>query len=143
MSPTLLLGVALGLGAPALKEKERPPSLVGEWVITECTVGGKPSPPGANPNRWVFHADGTRKILGPDGKDLVSGAYKSDPKAGTVDLDSSPGPVAGEYLCLFKLDGDTLTLNVGWQKAGRPAALASPPGAQCTLYVMKRVKPKD
>jgi len=142
MTPTLLLGVALGLGAPALKEKDKPPSLVGEWVIEECTVGGKPSPPGSKPNRWVFQADGTRKILGPDGRELVGGQYTTDPKAGALDLDGNQ-PIDAQYLCLYKLDADTLTLNVGWQKVGRPAALESPAGSQCTLYVMKRVKPKD
>ena len=142
MTPTLLLGVALGLGAPALKEKDRPPSLVGEWVIEESTVGGKPSPPGANPNRWVFQADGSRRIVGPDGRELAGGQYTNDPKAGTLDLDGKQ-PIDAQYLCLYKLDGDTLTLNVGWQKAGRPAAFESVLGSQCTLYVMKRVKPKD
>src|SRR3954451_4894138 len=130
MTPALLLGVALGLGAPALKEKEKPPSLVGEWVIQECTVGGKPSPPGSNPNRWVFNTDGTRKIVGPDGKDLVGGQYANDPQVGTLDLDSNQ-PIDAQYLCLFKVEGDTLTLNVGWQKAGRPAAFESPLGSQC------------
>jgi len=142
MTPTLLLGVALGLGAPALKEKEKPPSLVGEWAIEESTVGGKPTAPGTNPNRWVFRADGTRSILTPDGKELVGGAYTSDVKAGTLDLDGKQ-PIDAQYLCLYKVDGDTLTLNVGWQKAGRPAALESPMGSQCTLYVMKRVRPKE
>lgn len=141
MNTTILLGIALGIGAPALKEKESPPSLVGEWVIEQSTVGGRPSPPGMNPNRWVFRTDGSRAIFGPDGKELVGGNYTTDPKAGTLDLDSTGGPVGGEYLCRFKLDGDTLVLNVGWQKAPRPGGLE--PGTQCTLYVMRRVKVKD
>jgi len=143
MNTTVLLGLALGIGAPALKEKEKPRSLVGEWTIEESTVGGKPTPPGTNHNRWVFRADGTRAIFGPDGKELVGGDYSTDPKAGTLDLDSSGGPVGGQYLCRFKVDGDSLTLNVGWQKAPRPPGFESPPDSQCTLYVMKRVKSKD
>src|SRR3954470_16492899 len=102
MTPTLLLGVAVGLGAPALKEKEKPPSLVGEWVIEECTVGGKPSPPGANPNRRVFHADGSRRIVGRDGRELVGGQYTNDPKVGTLGLDGKQ-PIDSQYLCLYKL----------------------------------------
>jgi uncharacterized protein (TIGR03067 family) len=146
MTATLVLGLALGVGAPALKEKEKPPSLVGEWVIEQCTVGGKApqaAPPGRDSTRWVFRADGSRAILGPDGKEIVGGSYTSDVKAGTLDLDSTGGPAGGQYLCLYKLEGDTLTLNVGWQKAPRPTAFESPPDSQCTLYVMKRVKPKD
>ena len=142
MTATLVFGLALGIGAPALKEKEKPPSLVGEWVIEQSTVGGKPSPPGTNPNRWVFNADGSRKIVGPDGKDLVGGRYTTDLKTGALDLDSNQ-PIDARYLCLYKLESDTLTLNVGWQKAQRPTAFESPPDSQCTLYVMKRVKPKD
>ena len=38
MSATVLLGLALGVGAPALKEKDRPAVLAGEWVIAESTV---------------------------------------------------------------------------------------------------------
>lgn len=143
MNTTVLLGLALGIGAPALKEKETPPSLVGEWVIEEATVGGKPSPPGSNPNRWVFRADGTRAIFGPGGKELVGGNYTTDPKAGTLDLDSTGAATGLPYLCRYKVDGDTLTLNVGWQKAPRPDALESPPASKCTRYVMKRVKAKD
>jgi uncharacterized protein (TIGR03067 family) len=139
MTPTAFLGLALAVGAPALKEKDRPAVLAGEWVIAECTVGGKPSPAGSTPNRWVFNADGSRSIRGADGKELVGGTYTTDPKAGTLDLMSTGAPEA-PYLCRYKVDGDTLMLNVGWQKAPRPEAFESPANSQCTLYVMRRVR---
>ena len=139
MMPTILLGLALGIGAPALKEKDAPATLAGEWVIVECTVGGKPSQAGPTPNRWIFNADGSRSIQASNGKEVAGGTYTTDPKTGTLDLNSTGAPEA-PYLCRFKVDGDTLTLNVGWQKAPRPEALESPPNSQCTLYVMKRVK---
>ena len=139
MTATVLLGLALGVGAPALKEKDRPATLAGEWVIVEAVVGGRPSPPGAAPNRWVFNADGSRAIRAADGKELAGGSYTTDTKAGTLDLLSTGAPDA-PYLCRYKVDGDTLTLNVGWQKAPRPEAFASPADSQCTLYVMTRVK---
>jgi hypothetical protein len=41
------------------------------------------------------------------------------------------------------VDGETLTLNVGWQMAPRPPGFESPLDSKCTLYVMKRVKAKD
>ena len=139
MSP-LLVGLALTIGAPALKEKGTPASLVGEWEIEDSTVGGKPT--GKSPNRWLFRADGTRAIFGPDGKELIGGNYTADAKDGTVDLDSTGGPApGGQYLCRFKLDGDKLMLNVGWQKAPRPAGME--PGSECTLYLMRRAKAKD
>jgi|SRR5688572_22193665 len=140
MTATPLLGLALALGAPALKEKDRPAPLAGEWVIVEATVGGKPSPQGSTPNRWIFNADGSRSIRGAGGKELAGGNYTTDPKAGTLDL-MSTGPPEAPYLCRYKVNGDTLTLNVGWQKAPRPEAFESPADSQCTLYVMRRVKP--
>jgi hypothetical protein len=137
----LFVALALTVGAPALKEKESPPSPIGEWVIEQTTMAGKPLPPVIDPNHWVFRSDGSRAILGSDGKEVVGGDYTIDLKAGTLDIDSTGGAVGKQYLCRFKVDGDTLTLNVGWQKAPRPASLE--PGSQCTLYVMKRVKAKD
>jgi uncharacterized protein (TIGR03067 family) len=140
MFTTLL---ALTLAAPALKDKSPPaPSLVGEWVIEQATVGGQGPGANPNPNRWVFRADGTRTILNSAGTKLVDGHYTADPKTGAVDFDSGMPP-ASQYLCLYKLEGDTLTLNVGWQKAPRPTEFESPIGSQCTLYVMKRVKAKE
>lgn len=139
MSTLVLLGLALGVGAPALKEKATPATLAGEWVIAECTVGGKPSPTGPTPNCWIFTGDGSRSIRAADGKELAGGSYTTDPKAGTLDLMSTRAPEA-PYLCRYKVDGDTLMLNVGWQKAPRPEALESPANSQCTLYVMRRVK---
>ena len=137
MTTTLLLGLTVAAGAPALKEKAAPATIVGEWAIEQCTVGGNPSQ-GVS-NRWVFNADGTRSIVGKEGKEVAGGNYSTDPKDGTLDLNST-GALGMPYLCRFKVDGDTLTLNVGWQKAPRPPGFDSPPGSQCTLYVMKRVK---
>jgi uncharacterized protein (TIGR03067 family) len=135
--------LALSLAAPALKDKTPPPpTLVGEWVIEQATVGGQGPGANPNPNRWVFRADGTRSILNSAGTSIAEGKYQAEPKTGALDLDSSMPP-ADQYLCLYKLEGDTLTLNVGWQKAPRPIAFESPGGSQCTLYVMKRVKVKD
>jgi uncharacterized protein (TIGR03067 family) len=137
---TTLLLAALTLGAPALKDKTPPASLVGEWVIEEATVSGRPAG-NENPNRWVFGSDGSQMILGPSGNRLAEGGYTADRKTGALDIDrNKPGD---HYLCLYKIVGDTLTVNVGWQKAPRPTEFESPVGSQCTLYVMKRVKPKD
>jgi uncharacterized protein (TIGR03067 family) len=136
------LVLALTLGAPALKEKDKAPTIVGEWVIEQATVGGKPSPPGDSPNRWAFNADGQRFIRAPGGKILAEGRYTSDAKTGTLDLDGDK-QAADVYACLFKIDGDTLTLNVGWQKSLRPTNFECPAGSQSTLYIMKRVKAKD
>jgi uncharacterized protein (TIGR03067 family) len=137
---TLIL--AFVIGAPALKDKEKTPTIVGEWVIEQATVGGQPSPPGDRPNRWTFNADGQRFITGPGGQILAEGRYTTDSKTGTIDLDGDK-PIDQGYPCRYKIEGDTLTLNVGWQKSPRPMNFECPMGSQSTLYVMKRVKPKE
>ena len=137
MLPTVFL--ALVVAAPAVKDKPKPAvaTIVGEWIIETAVVAGAPSP--GNTNRWVFAADGTRAIY--DGnRELVSGTYTTDPKANPPTLDLDPGGADGVYPCIFRIEGDTMTLNVGWQKSERPTAFESPPGSMCTLYVMKRVK---
>jgi hypothetical protein len=145
MYPSLLAALALSVGAPAVKEKEKP-TIVGEWANEQYTIGGmppQPAPTGRDLRRWVFRADGSRSILGVDGKEVAGGRYAADPAAGTLDFESASDASVDKYLCRYKLDGDTLILNVGWPKADRPAGLESPPDSKCTLYVMKRVKPKD
>ena len=137
MNTGLWLTAALALAAPAVKDKAKPPAtLVGEWVVESCVVAGAPSD--ANRNRWVFAADGSRAILNGD-KELARGSYATDPKA-PLNLDLDPGGAGGSYPCIYRIEGDTLTLNVGWQKSERPAAFESAAGSMCTLYVMKRVK---
>src|SRR5262245_61170676 len=128
MNSTVLLGLVVVVGAPALKDKAPPAAtIVGEWEITEFVVGGKPSGQDRTPNHWIFGADGSRAINGSGGNQLVAGRYSADPKTGTLDFDGGQG-AGGQYLCLYKVDGDTLTLNVGWQKAPRPTAFESPVG---------------
>jgi uncharacterized protein (TIGR03067 family) len=139
MSP-LLLGLALTVGAPALKEKPVPePTLVGEWAPESVTVGGHRSEPGLD--RWVFAADGTWAIHG-GGKAIDAGAFTWDPKRspGTMDLASA---VAGRpaNLCRYRLDGDVLVLSVGHDPDVRPADVQ--PATKTTVWVFKRVVKKD
>jgi uncharacterized protein (TIGR03067 family) len=144
MNATLLLGLSLALGAPALKDPpKKESSIIGEWKAEQIIAGGKPAAAQSSDVRWVFEKDGTRAIWR-DGKRAVTGTFVADSKVkpATVDLDT--GPAGGAtYLCIYKIEGDTLTLIVGWQKVSRPTEFASPDGSQCTLYVFKRVKPKD
>lgn len=137
MLHTVLL--ALVVAAPVVKEKPKPPaaSVVGEWAIESAVVGGNPS--ADNPNRWAFNADGSRTIRNGD-QTLVQGTYAADLKANPPTLDLEPGAADGGYPCIFRLDGDVLTINVGWQKTDRPTAFESAVGSKCTLYVFKRVK---
>ncbi|HJZ93161.1 MAG TPA: TIGR03067 domain-containing protein [Gemmataceae bacterium] len=144
MNASLLLPVALSLAAPALKDRpKKESSIVGEWKAEQIIAGGKPARAQSSDVRWVFAPDGTR-VISRDGKQAQTGTFEADPKAKPATLDLDKGP-AGDprYLCIYKIEGDTLTLNVGWPKADRPTEFASPAGAQCTLYVFRRVKAKD
>src|SRR4051812_7275225 len=138
MTP-LIVSLALGIGAPALKEKATPePMLVGEWVPESVTVGGRPSTPGSN--RWAFRADGTYALYAQgarlDGGELTGDVGKA---GGTLDLAGGNQGLTVN-LCRFRVDGDTLTLAVGHNPAGRPADVV--PGPKVTVWVMKRVKPE-
>jgi len=136
----LFIGLALTVGAPALKEKPVPePTLVGEWVPESVTVGGNPSEPGSD--SWVFRADGTWAISA-TGKPLDGGQFTWDPKGspGTVDLASTGGPRPAN-LCRYRLDGDTLVLSVGHGPGVRPADVQ--PAPKATVWIFKRVTRKD
>jgi uncharacterized protein (TIGR03067 family) len=139
MQATLLFA-ALSFGAPALKEKPTD-TIVGEWVAVSITVAGKPVTAENPVVHWVFEPDGSRMILR-DGERVLTGRFVADPKANpaTVDLDKerAGGP---KYRCIYAIEVDTLTLNVGWEKSSRPTEFASRDG--CSLYVFKRVKTKD
>jgi uncharacterized protein (TIGR03067 family) len=135
--------LTLVVAAPGLKEKPKPApaTIVGEWVIESAVIGGNPSTD--NRNRWVFDADGTKAIFDGSGKLLDRSPYTMDPTTSPATLDLDPQAAGGVYPCIFRVEGDTLTLNVGWQKSERPAAFESAAGSMCTLYVMKRVKKED
>jgi hypothetical protein len=134
----MLLGLAVAVSAPALKDKPAPETpLLGEWVPEGVTVGGRPATPGAD--RWVFRADGTyaRHASGAHrtGGDLVGDVGQAE---GTLDLyGETPG--VPPTMCRFRVDGDTLTLAIGHCRAGRPATVE--PGPRATVSVMKRVRP--
>jgi uncharacterized protein (TIGR03067 family) len=139
MQATLLFA-ALGLGAPALKEKPAD-TIVGEWVAVSITVAGKPVATEKPVVRWVFKPDGSRTISR-DGELVLSGHFVADPKAKPATVDLDKGPAGGpKYRCIYSIEGDTLTINVGWEKSSRPTEFASRDG--CSLYVLKRVKTND
>jgi uncharacterized protein (TIGR03067 family) len=136
MTPTLWLAVLLlAAGAPALKEKAPPPNLVGAWVPESVTVNGNPTAAGTD--RWEFRADGTWGMSN-EGQPIASGTYTQNPKAAPPNANLVHMANEQTNLCLFRVDGDTLTLSVGHDPAVRPADLQ--PGTKATVWVFKRVK---
>ena len=119
MTPTMFLGLALTPGAPALKEKDAPAPLAGDWVIVECTVGGKPSPPGTTPNRWAFRADGDRPFRG-TATGMVTGAVP--PNGLVIDYTRPQGPWKKPVM------RKSASPSVHWRRIS-PAAASSVPNA--------------
>lgn len=139
----VLLGLAVAVGAPNLKE---PPSkgLVGRWECTALTFNGKADPQWQGlefeftpAGGWAIYRDG-RYIGGSDW------TYKSDPKVGPGAVDLCPAVGGGGMVSLsrYKVDGDTLTLSTPIRiGVTRPAGFE--PGEGLMTYTFRRVKPKD
>jgi uncharacterized protein (TIGR03067 family) len=142
VSTQFVLGLALVVGAPALKPSAKapaPPSLVGEWAFAAVIEGGEPepSPPGQS---LTFLADGTF-VAQEDGQCQETGTYTTDPKADLPALDLVEHAAGGTLRGVWKVQGDTLTLCVTRDpKGGRPSAFASPVGSDWVLVALKRVK---
>lgn len=142
MTTSLLLGLALAVGAPAKKDApaKDPPSLVGEWVGESGMRGGMPDNPPAGAS-ITFTADG--KVLlkeGPDRKPEM-GTYNADPKKNPAEIDITPPPEEKDanLVGIYKIDGDTLTLcfSMGGE---RPREFVSPAGSEIMLITCKRAK---
>ena len=145
MQATLLLGAALALGAPALKDPpKKPHNIVGEWVVESAMTAGKARPQAGDPLKYVFTADGKwivyrgeRKLTG-DQRGYVTDAKKDPP---TIDLTIDVADQeTRKTLGIFKVEGDTLTLCIGRINGDRPKNYEATPEAPATLYVFKRVK---
>ena len=143
MSTQFLVGLALAVGAPALKPAPKapePPSLVGEWTVESWLMDGEPEPCAGR--TLTFVAAGAF-VAEQDGEYQGSGTYKCDPTADPGEVDMAEDGMEGPYRGIWKLEGDTLTLCVsGDAKAGRPTAFAAPAGSERILVTLKRVPKK-
>jgi uncharacterized protein (TIGR03067 family) len=138
---SLLIGLALVVGAPAPKDAKADPSKVeGDWVAESYILGGKESE--REKGRVFRFADGKITMVGR--REDVE--YKLDPKADPPHIDLIPigKEKADPILGIYKLDGDTLVICFPkGGKADRPAKFESPDGSQIVLLKLKREKKKD
>jgi uncharacterized protein (TIGR03067 family) len=137
MSP-LLLGVALTVGAPALKERPpKAPPLVGRWAATELVINGRADPQ-AQGLEYEFTAEGGWAIYR-DGQPLDGARrYTVDPRTKPAAIDLTEN--AATYLGISKVEGDTLVVLFPVNANGdRPAGFDAP-GAGLMKVVMTRVK---
>jgi uncharacterized protein (TIGR03067 family) len=145
MSP-LLFGLALVVGAPALKDPpDTDPRLVGTWAVATATTYGVEVPDYRL--TITFARDGTCQIAGEIGGQARSqcGGYTLDPKRNPAQLDLTevtPGmPPVRTNLAIYKIVGDTLTLCLGGA-TDRPTEFEAAFGATRVLLVLQRVKDK-
>src|SRR5947209_7994926 len=142
MTTSLLIGLAIVVGAPAKKEApaKEPPSIVGEWVGESGVRGGKPDNPPAGTS-ITFTADG--KVLFKEGADKKAeeGTYKIDAKKTPAELDIVPslGDKAPTLVGIYKIEGDTLSMCIA-MGGDRPKEFAAPAGSEVMLVTCKRAK---
>ena len=145
MTPTALLGLALALGAPALKDKDKAPSLIGEWEVESFGTNGvqTATTPGlrytfTEDGQWLIHRDGKETSKG------ISRGFTVDPKRSPPAVDlvtNTKAANTSRLLGIYKVEGDTLTIYGTRAKgAERPTRFEAPEGSGITVYVLKRAK---
>jgi uncharacterized protein (TIGR03067 family) len=145
MTATLLF-TAIGIGAPALKDRPKEHDIVGEWIVDSVQTVGKARPPGKGEMRYVFAADGKWRVY--RGERLVGGedrGFNTNPKTNPPTIDLILDTTEQEpptQLGIYKIEGDTLKLRIN-RTGTRPTSFEVSSDLPGTLYIMKRVKPKD
>jgi uncharacterized protein (TIGR03067 family) len=146
---TSLLFVAMGVGAPVLKDKPTPADgLVGEWVVESLIEHGQVARfPGEA--RLTLAADGglVFAVRGFEGS-RPSSRYAADPKASPpafdlIRTDLPPGWKLGdrEWVGIYELAGDKLTICYRHYSDRRPTEFRAEKDSGQSLMVLRRVQP--
>jgi uncharacterized protein (TIGR03067 family) len=143
MTPSLLIGLALAVGAPGAKDPpKKAPTIVGEWAGEKAVRGGKERPVPDGGITFNFAADGKLTVKEGAGKSNDA-AYKIDAKKSPAEIDIIPPEGKDEPTIqgIFKIEGDTLTICItGGQGGERPTKFESPDGSRTMLMILKRAK---
>jgi uncharacterized protein (TIGR03067 family) len=131
-------------GAPRIKDREE--KLQGTWKQTFSGFEGEDSTERERPflNHWVI----TRDSITIYTKGMPSGGwkYRINPAKSPAEIDLSCD-VEGKdhtYLCIFRLDGDELTVCLqNFAGKGRPTSFEPKPDSGICKFVYVRVKPGD
>ena len=143
MTP-LLLGLALTVGAPGLKDRpKKADPLVGEWECVSRTFDGKPD--ATDGYRYVFAAGGEWAVYRGGRRVTDGGAtYAADPTRDPAELDLKLKPAlqTGQVLkAIYRIEGDTLTICLTGGP-DRPSLFEAPVGSRIVKCVFKRAKTK-
>jgi len=143
MNATLLLGAALIVSAPGLKDppkKANDPT--GEWVVESTTSAGRMLAASANlvytftpDGKWLIHRDGMELVAPNRGF-----AHDPKPNPPTIDLISNATRPDTARLGIYKIEADTLTICTAPAKAGRASDFTSTADNRYMIYVLKRKK---
>jgi len=138
----LLIGVALAVGAPALKDPPKGESpVLGDWALVEWLQHGTKLAFGEGSG--VEFLPGGKRLWrdGPGGSDERQ--YKLYPRTSPAEIDlirTDSGPMPLVYPCIFKVEADRLVIAVGSPGGDRPRAFDT---AAIMLMTFTRVKKKD
>jgi uncharacterized protein (TIGR03067 family) len=150
-----LFAIALVLGnprddvrvaaAPRIKDP-KDEKLLGTWKQTHCEFEGKDNTESEKPfrNHWVI-TDTTITI---HNKGTYSGhwTYRLDPtkQPVAIDLSTTAGGKPVTYPCIYKLEGDELTLCLqNFPEKGRPQSFETRAGSGVGKFVYIRAKAGD
>jgi uncharacterized protein (TIGR03067 family) len=139
----LLVGVALAVGAPNLKDPPKAdPPLLGDWQLVEWVQRGRAMAFGQG-SGVEFLPEGKRAWRdGPGQTDERQYKLYPGTKPAAIDLiRTDVGPQPQVYPCVFKVDGDTLVIAIGDIGGERPKTFDA--AAVNMLMTFKRVKKKD
>lgn len=145
-APGLACVVCWPAGGAPRDKNPREEKLEGTWKQTHVEFEGTDQNAGERPyrNHWVITRD-TITIWTTQGH---SGgwSYRLDPtkKPATLDLTTSAGGKEATYPCIYKLDGDELTVCLqNFPEKGRPQSFESKPGSGVGKFIYVRAKPGD
>ena len=140
MTPSLLIGLALAIGAPAPKKlAEAPPKLDGDWVV-ESFEGPKKGPPGNLTFRFTENKISILEGMKDRSEDA---AYTVDltKKPATIDLRPEKG--GGKemvVLGIIEVTGDAMKLCFGRDNQDRPKEFKGDAEKGVMMITLKRVK---
>jgi len=145
MYVSLLIGLAVSVGAPAAKDPpKKEPTIIGQWVGETAVAGGMNLPVPEGGIAFTFAADGVLTVTESNKPKPDAGSYRVDPKKDPAEIDLIPPADKREVVLqgIYRLDGDTLTLcfRPGAPGAGRPKSFDSPAGSDVIVMTLRRAK---
>jgi uncharacterized protein (TIGR03067 family) len=141
-----VLALAIFVAAPQPKDPPKspdPPALVGAWVCTGITDGGRVNTTDVEARIEIeFTADWKIRI-NKKGMAEPGGTYTADPKTDPPAMDLTLEPGGGLLRGIYMVEGDTLTVCCEDVDRGtRPKRFAAPPGTKLLLLTFTRFAPK-